>query len=451
MTPGAKKEMELDVAREPGSVSETMPPFLLHWKRIAHPHFLNSASWVGARTVSGLARVGILLAIARVYGPEQFGQLSLAISVVEILRAFSEFGIDTISIRKFAQTTPERRSALLAGIAGAKLLLGSCFYILGVGVLFLIADRKAEILLGAIAALTLLFVSVLGAISSYLQSFLSMSRILRTAFWSSAAAIVFAALAIAAKAPLPVVVASLPLADGINLLLLWRTSGTPLSLRFNLSETAALLRQSLPVGIMVALVVLYFRLDNIFLFKLAGAAALGLYAASYRIIEPALMVPHSFSTTAYTALAAPQYQTAGLGLLTSVLWRTMWPSFAFIAAAAVGAQLGGRVFLARFFPTYLPAYPVLMVLIYTLSVRTLNISLTAVLNSRAQYSVLTKIAVVNLLFNLGLVLVLIPRWGALGAAFAALATESLNTLLQARSLIAGFASSKPQLVPETPL
>ena len=63
----------------------------------------NSIFGVAARAVSGFSRAGILLLIASKYGPALFGKLALAISVMEIFRTFSEFGIDTIAIRRFAQ------------------------------------------------------------------------------------------------------------------------------------------------------------------------------------------------------------------------------------------------------------------------------------------------------------------------------------------------------------
>src|SRR5271155_5481200 len=51
--------------------------------------FVNSASSAGFRAIAGMTRIGILLSIARAYGPGSFGQLSLAMSLVEILRTFS--------------------------------------------------------------------------------------------------------------------------------------------------------------------------------------------------------------------------------------------------------------------------------------------------------------------------------------------------------------------------
>jgi O-antigen/teichoic acid export membrane protein len=410
--------------------------------------FVSSASWTGARAIAGFTRLGILLAMARVYGPGSFGQVSLAISLVEILRAFSEFGVDTISIRRFAQTAPEQRGQLLGSIIGSKVLLAICFYCLGVGALFFVTSDRAEVLIAAIAGLSLFFVSVLGAISSYLQSFFSMSRVFRSTLLSSAVSVGFAFLLIRGKASLLLVIIALPLADGLNLLLLWRRSISSFRPKFGFQGTASLLRESLPVGVMAILIILYVRLDNLFVFKLAGASALGLYSVCYRIVEPALMVPHSFSMTTYTLLSGSEHQDDGAGTVTRILAKTMWPAYAFILAATGALFLAGNWMLARFFPSYVSAYPILLVLAFTLAVRTFNITLTTVLNSRAKYSMLAKIMGVNLLVNILFVFLFVPRWGALGAAWAAVATELFNALMQGRGLISVLLPSRSKLLVE---
>jgi O-antigen/teichoic acid export membrane protein len=395
--------------------------------------FVNSASWVGIRAISGFVRIGILLAIARAYGPERFGELSLAISVVEILRTFSDFGIDVVSIRKFAQTVPTGRDELLKVLLGAKLLLATCFYGLGAGVLFFIAKDHFELLIGLIAGLSLFFSGALGALSSYLQSFFSMSRMFTTTLVGSAASVVFASFAIHGRTSLLVVVVALPLADALNLVLFCSRSKLKLRAKVDLRETLSLLRESLPVGLTMGLVVLYFRLDNLFVYKFAGAAALGLYAACFRIIEPALMIPQSFATTAYTVLSSAERSSDGVSDMVRTLLRTMWPAYSFLAVFSVAVFLGGKLLLGRLFPMYLPAYPIMLILSGTLLVRSLNIGLTVIFNSRGMYSTVTRIAAANLALNLVLVFFLTQKYGALGAAWAALLTESVNTLVQGRA------------------
>ena len=406
---------------------------------------MNSASAVAVRAISGLTRLGILLAIARAYGPQAFGRLSLAVSIVEILRAFSDFGIDTVSIRRFVHTAPAgRRTELLPAIVGTKVLVSACFYGLSAGIVFCLANHF-ELLVALIAGLAIVFSGVLGAFSSYLQSCLAMSGLVKSTFVSSAAAAMFAAVAIYKHTSLLLVIAALPFGDVLNLILFCLTSGLGLRTRFDLQQTFSLLRESLPVGITSALVILYFRLDTVFVFKLAGAAALGLYSASFRIVEPALMIPNSFSTTAYAVLCSVPRSDQSFGQAIGVVWRTMWPAYAFVAGFSALGLLAGRLFLGSISPMYLPGYPVLAVLSVTLLVRSLNMGLTAIFNARAMYSVVTRIAGMNLGLNLVSVFFLVEKFGAFGAACAALLTESINTIIQGRKLASVLRAPKHQL------
>ncbi|PYY00018.1 MAG: hypothetical protein DMG64_17965 [Acidobacteria bacterium] len=418
----------------------------LLWNSSGESQFVNSASSVAVRAISGLTRVGILLAIARTYGPESFGKLSLVIAIVEILRMFSDFGIDTISIRKFTQTPTAERGELLKWILGSKLLLAVCFYGVAAGALFLLAKGSFEVFLGLIAGLSILFSSLLGAFTSYLQSFFSMSLIFSTTVASSAASVLFASAAIHMKASLLLVIAALPLADALNLILFCSKSDLRLRPRFDVLQTLSLLRESFPVGITSALVILYFRLDTLFVFKFSGAVALGLYSACFRVIEPALMIPSSFSTTAYAVLSAANPGNDSIARAIRIVLRTMWPAYAAIGGFALTALLASREFLERFFPMYLQAYPILMVLSLALVIRSANMGLTSIFNSRGMYSTITRIAAVNLSVNSMLALLLVPKYGAVGAALAALITEGLNTATQLWALAHQAHRARPSLV-----
>ncbi|MFL6436225.1 MAG: oligosaccharide flippase family protein [Terriglobales bacterium] len=416
------------IKHQPVSVQQKLYGIL--WNNKKGGHFVNSASSVAVRAVSGLTRLGILLAIARTYGPEAFGKLSLAIAMVEILRMFSDFGIDTISIRRFTQVAPAQRAELLEWILGGKLVLAACFYAVAAGALFLLAKGNFEVSLGLIAGVSIFFSNILGAFVSYLQSFFSMSRIFGSTVASSAASVLFASVAIHTKASLLFVIVALPLADALNLILFCSGSDLPLRLKFDFRQTLSLLRESFPVGITSALVILYFRLDTLFVFKFAGAVALGLYSACFRVIEPALMIPSSFSTTAYAVLSSTDSGSNTIRRAMQTVLRTMWPAYTAIGALAVTGLLAGKVFLERFFPMYLQAYPIMMILIFALLARSANMGLTSIFHSRGLYSTITRIAAVNLCVNLILVLLLVEKYGAVGAAWAALLTEGVNTTIQ---------------------
>jgi peptidoglycan biosynthesis protein MviN/MurJ (putative lipid II flippase) len=71
----------------------------------------------------------------------------------------------------------------------------------------------------------------------------------------------------------------------------------------------------------------------------------------------------------------------------------------------------------------------------------LNGLLTANLYGKGRYRTVLRIAVLNLVVNIGLLVALVPSLGAPGVAVAVLTTEALNTALQARA--AGLSPRSP--------
>ena len=245
-------------------------------QEIARAGMTNSAFGVASRATSGFCRAGILLLIASRYGPNVFGKLALAISMTEIFRIFSEFGIDTISIRRFARSAVAQRPSLLAQIITSKLLTATICYAMSLLVTLAITRDRLTLVLAATAGLSLFSANLVGAFSSYYQSQLRMREAFPPIVAAFSLYIALATAAIFSRSPLVLVVVLLPLCEFVNFLLLKRKVQDIPAIRFDLAATVSLFRESLPIGLMAAMVMLYFRLDNILIYKFVGSAALGL-------------------------------------------------------------------------------------------------------------------------------------------------------------------------------
>jgi len=241
---------------------------------------------------------------------------------------------------------------------------------------------------------------------------------------------VLAISAIFTRSPLMLVVILLPACELVNFVLLKRKVRDIPAIHFDWPATVSLFRESLPIGLMAAMVMLYFRLDNILIYKFVGSAALGLYAAGFRIVEPALMVPHAFSISLFTILSARFESKAAHRRVFQAIVREMWPAYLFIICAAGVLVFGGQILLRHFGSAYLAAYPVLRILSVVLFFRTVNITLTSVLNSQGRYAAVAKVTATTLLCNILAALLLIPPFGIQGAAWAAFATELWNMFAQ---------------------
>lgn len=415
------------------SATQTLPSESV---AIAKASITNSIFGVVSRAMSGFSRAGIMLLIAGKYGPTLFGKLALAISMMEIFRAFSEFGLDTVAIRRFSKETAPGRAVLLAQIVSSKVVAAAVCYAVSLLIMVMLAGDTLTLLLSAIASLSLFTANLVGAFSSYYQSQLKMSEVFPPTLISFAVYLVVSVALIFSHVSLALVICLLPVCELLNAGQLYRKIGHVTRFDFDFSGSVSLFKESLPLGLMAAMMLLYVRLDNIFIFKFIGSAALGIYAAGFRIVEPALMIPHAFSISLFTILSSRNHESLTRKELLPAVLHSMWPAYLFIGCAGGALVLGGKSILAHFGGGYLAAYPVLQILSAVLVVRTLNVTLTSIVNSRGQYSALAKITASNLVVNIVLVVLLIPAFGIQGAAWAAFGTELWNLMAQGTCVMA---------------
>ena len=395
----------------------------------------NSVFGVATRAVAGFSRIGIMLLLASRYGPTLFGKVALAMSLMEVFRSFSEFGLDTIALRKFSQVqVPQHRFTLLRQVITSKLLAAGLFYVVSIVVAGLVTRERTEIELVLVASLSLFSANLVGALTTYYQSQFQMPRIFVRTLGVYATYVSVAFLAIFTHAPLLVIVAILPAAELLYFALLYRVEMKYAGFSYDVSATAALLKESLPLGIMSSMIFLYMRLDNIVVFKFLGDTALGLYATCFRMVEPALMVPVAFSTTLLVLLSTHSQEYKTRKQVLHVAIKALWPAYLFTFGAGLALILAGRTVLRHFNPAYEAAYPALRILALCLMIRSVNVVLTTIINSRGAYYMLTRITLTNLVVNIILVVILVPRLGITGAAWAAFGTELWNMVVLGRCL-----------------
>jgi O-antigen/teichoic acid export membrane protein len=375
-----------------------------------------------------------MLLIARAYGPELFGKVALAMSMMEIFRSFSEFGLDTISLRRFSQTAnPDHHAELLSKLVPLKMAASFVFYVASLLVLAVLGGGP-ELRLGAVTGLSLFSANLIGILNSYYQSQLRMSNVFAVTVVPYGCYVALSAVAIHQQASLVLVLAILPIAETIYFLLLYNLDKPGEIVTFDVTGLMELFKESLPLGLMSALVLLYLRLDNIVVFKMLGSVALGLYATCVRFVEPALMVPGAFSATLLALLSSREKEHVAPDHLLRTSLHAMWPAYLFTAIAIVSIFVAGERVLLHFGAEYTAAYPALCMLATSLAVRAVNITLSTIINSRGGYYVLTRITAINLVVNICLIVLLVPKFGLIGAGLAVLGTELWNTVAQARSL-----------------
>jgi O-antigen/teichoic acid export membrane protein len=193
------------------------------------------------------------------------------------------------------------------------------------------------------------------------------------------------------------------------------------------SRPIAWLRESWPLFVNQLLQGLFFKVDGVLLLPLAGAVAGGTYAAAYKVSEGAGIVSSTFTLALFPRLSRSSDPAAAnraevlaeaYRLPLRLLLQVAFPLAAGIALLAepIVAVVAGR--------DYLPDSAIaLSILICYLPLSYANGLTQYVLIAAGRQRLLTGAFVAALVFNVAANLVLIPRFGYVGAAWVTVASE----------------------------
>lgn len=390
----------------------------------------NAAANVVIRGVFGIARIVLLLVIAKVYGATQFGTLSIVLSLIEIFKVVADLGMDVVSIRRHA-SAPDRSHALLENVLGAKIVFASIAYLAAPVTFWILYSSLEGLQILLIAGVSLYSTLLINAFVSVFQARLSLARMM----WANLAGVaVYAGLSlagIAAGQPVSVLVVAIPVGELATLALVWRLYARehPVRIAFRSAVVRDIASESFLVGLAGLVVTAYARLDILLLGLLAGEQRVGEYAVAVRLIEPAFLLFSSVSISFYAFLSGSR-DAKDPARRERVIRKVFFAVTVLALSLAVGITLFHAQLLGMLSAEYQASGAILEVLGWSLLFRAWNPQLTAVLNSLGKFRIMAGIAIANLVLCIGLNLVLIPRYGVMGAAVAIIAVEGWNMIVQ---------------------
>jgi O-antigen/teichoic acid export membrane protein len=390
----------------------------------------NTGATVVIRGGTGVARIFLLLLIAKRFGPEDFGRLSLVLAVVEMLRVLADFGLDIVTIRRYS-ANKRLSERLLGNVLSVKLITATLGYGASVLVYWLLYHDALGVRVAFIVGASLYTSLLLNAFVSYFQAKLSMSSIISSSLASAGSYVSLTLFGLYRHWPFLSFAVIIPASELINLLITSSIYGRSARVRllFTRRIVLSLLRESVPVAVGGIAVVFYVRLDNLLIGLFLNEGSVGVYSAAYRLTEPFMLIFSSLSLSVYASLSRygkrDPSQTAGRNMARILTTVVVLSS----ASALVLALFAGRI-LTLLSPQYGGAVMALRILSLAIVFKAVNAQLTAMINSRGKFSVITRIAIVNLAVNITLNLLMIPEYGIIGSAIAVTATEGLNTAMQ---------------------
>ncbi|MBI5444625.1 MAG: flippase, partial [Deltaproteobacteria bacterium] len=389
--------------------------------RVALQQAIKNTGWL---FVDRCVRMGLGLlvgvAIARYLGPKSFGVFSYAGSFVLLFTATASLGLDGIVVRTIVRD-PSSRDEVLGTTFVLKALGATFSFAVAVAAIAVLrpGDALSRWLVGVLAGATIL--QAFDTIDYWFQSqvkskyvilakgaaFLSISVVRLVLVWLKAPLLAFAWAALAEAA-----------VAGLGLVIAYVTQGNVATAwRATVAMARTLLRDSWPLILSEIAGAIYLRIDQVMLGQMVGEREVGVYAVAVRLAEVWYFLPMIL----YSSLLPSIIEAKAIG--EDLFYGRLQHFYNIMTlmgyAVAVPITLfSGFLVKLLFGSAYAAAGPMLAVLVWAGIFVNLGVARSSFLMAMNWTRLHFLTVVLGGLTNVALNLVLIPKYGGLGAAIA---------------------------------
>jgi len=373
------------------------------------------------QVVVAVTGIAIQIGLARFLGDDGYGSFKFLATLAGLLGFLADFSIPVLLARQVARAPENAAERLGTGLTAIALLAAPP--ILLTAAYAWLVDGRPDVVIAAFAAgATMGALATQGIGESIFQGL----RRMRPLLWANLAGRlvylggtvwllwlgwgVFGAFVAMAAGPLA--------AAAILLAAFRRQVGPPRSQ--GLAGAARLIRDGLPFGLHRAFMGAYLAGDVLVIQWFCTDAELGAYGAAALFlvqIPLAQVLIKAIYPTLSQAISRPDDAGAELGLAVRLLLVASLP------IAVGGAMVAPELIALLFGPDFGAAVPLLVVLLPVLPLRFVNLTTGAALSALDRQPRRTRAILVIASFNLILNVLMVPYWGALGAAIATVIAE----------------------------
>lgn len=396
--------------------------------------FVKNTIWLVLGEVIGrLFKLAVVVVATRQLGIENWGIFSYALAFVSFFYILGDMGINTFITREMSKDSTDKYKYLATSlIIKIGLLIILCIASL------LLGPHIGKIKLG----MSLLTVVSLLYLSDCLREFaLSINRSLgkmeREAFskilMNAIITILGIVLVIQNPSPLSLAIAYTVGSVVCTLYVIWaiRAELANVQWTFSISTLKILYNFSWPI-IIISLFSFVFNIDSIMLGQLKSASDVGLYSAAQRVVQFTAIIPAFIATAIFPILSKSESDDERS---TRIFEKVMTIVFAIGIPLAVGGFLLSADLMTFIFGSeYTTGGMTLGILMISLLASFPNIILTHIIFSKNLQRTFIAATSIGVLLNIILNLLLIPGYGAVGAALSVATTQMFIMLVNWRKL-----------------
>jgi O-antigen/teichoic acid export membrane protein len=359
----------------------------------------------------------------RYLGPESFGVLSFAIAFTAIFSVFTELGFSSLIVREIAKDKSQT-SKYLGNIALIKLFLTVITFGLIALTVNLLGYPEQTIKVVYLLGLSVVCKAFSGMFDSTSQAherleYNSIGLILNNSLMLGG--ILFAIsqrFNVVGFAFVYFFSSAVSLAYSFSICV-WKFAKPKLEIDWIFWKS--IIKEALPFGLTTIFVTNFQWISSVML-SAKGDAAVGWYSAAYRLAFIPLLIPATFMTAVYPVMS--NFSKNSLGNLKFSLEK----SFKYLTTLGIPIGVGTTLLAQRFILTvfkaeYTNSIIILQILIWASVFIFMDNAFASMLNSTNKQAIITKTMGFCLVFNVVLNLILIPKYGIVGASITTVLTQ----------------------------
>ncbi|MCK5084312.1 MAG: flippase [Candidatus Pacebacteria bacterium] len=390
----------------------------------------NALFSAGARVIEVALALVIIGLTTRYLGDGGFGDYIIVITFVYIFSVIADLGLYSIVVREISRKGADEEKIVnnaftLRFVAGF-FILGSAFFV------SLIFPYSGSVKHGiAIAALGFWILSNIQVLMGLFQKQLAMDKVAIAEILGRIIQLLFVLICVELDLGFLYIIFSIFLGAIFSfvLVLFFTSKYIKIRLRFDFRFWIVLLKQAYPLAVSAILVLIYFKLDTIFLSVMKSREAVGVYGLSYKILENLIFFPAMI--VGLTMPIMSRYIFTDRDRFKSVVQRTL----NFLLIAVVPMMFGTVLISDKIIKLiggeigFVDSPLVLNILMIALGFIFLGALFSNIIIAANKQKALAQIYFVGMIFNIITNFIFIPRYSYFGAAATTVATELLVTIL----------------------
>lgn len=387
--------------------------------------FQNTFALLAGRVAGLLLSIATSVILARYLGREKLGTFGALYAYLTLYTWLATFGLEQILAREAAQRRGEAGGIFFTGsvVGLAFALAGTAFALLLAPTFGYAAELRLLLLFAAVDVLLLPPLRLAGIVFQVdmRQWYAVGVGLFRQVLWLLAVV-----LAMFGRAELVWVVAGRTLCAvaeaGVVLILVSRKDVLPRPWTLSWDQARKFIGYAFPLALSAVAVGIYHRIDQVMLHRISGDLTLGPYVVAVQMTELFSALPVALMSSLFPVLARAAGQEEQFRHYLGVSYRFLMAVV--FAACALATPVAAPLVELFYGPDFRATSGLLVVLIWSEVPVFFGVVLANAIVAKNLQRYLPISTIAGAIINIGLNLVLIPRWGALGASWATVVSYS---------------------------